>query len=714
MLGGESLCMGVNRIMNTPRYLPLLVLFSALLIALNTSAQSTTITYQGRFTENGVPHNGSAEMQFTLWNQPGGGALVASNTVTTVAVNVTNGLFVAQLDFGAAAFPGADRWVQIAARTGLGAFTGLVPRQPVTATPYSLTAANVTGTIPNAGLSGSYGNKVEFENTGNTFAGSGAALTELNATQITTGTVPEARIDPAIARLSQVWSLGGNAGTTAGASFLGTSDNQPLEFKVNGQRALRLEPTAIGFAVNVIGGASSNSVAPGTVGATIAGGGRSSFNLFHSISSDYATIGGGQANAISPGATGAMIAGGGFNRIETNSAYAIVGGGQNNLILSNATHSIIAGGRSNTIYPAAFHGTISGGFGNVVSNQYATVVGGYGNTASGHSSLATGAGTIASGDGSTAMGVQTTASGYFSTAMGSYNTASGSQSTAMGISTTASGSQSTAMGFGTTASGDFSTAMGDTTVASAYNSTAMGNLSTAAGTHSTAIGRRAKANHQGSFVWSDSQDASFASTTTNQFSLRAGGGVRFSDDTPALSFGSTGRQMIHLWGVAHGIGVQPNTTYFRTGTRFSWFRGGTHSNAENSAGTGGTVAMTLTSGGLTVNGTFVSSSDRNAKRDFQPVDPLAVLDKVVALPLSEWTYQADEEASRHLGPMAQDFKAAFGLGSGDKHIATVDAGGVALAAIQGLNQKLEQRLEQKETELAELKARLERLEQLLK
>ena len=57
--------------------------------------------------------------------------------------------------------------------------------------------------------------------------------------------------------------------------------------------------------------------------------------------------------------------------------------------------------------------------------------------------------------------------------------------------------------------------------------------------------------------------------------------------------------------------------------------------------------------------------------------------------------------------------AAFGVGPDDKHIATVDADGVALAAIQGLNQKLEQKLEQKEMEITELKARMEKLERLM-
>ena len=92
----------------------------------------------------------------------------------------------------------------------------------------------------------------------------------------------------------------------------------------------------------------------------------------------------------------------------------------------------------------------------------------------------------------------------------------------------------------------------------------------------------------------------------------------------------------------------------------------------------------------TTPGAFVSASDRNVKENFAPVQPREMLEKVIALPLSSWNYKADT-ATRHVGPMAQDFYAAFGVGPGDKHIATVDADGVALAAIQGLNQKVEDR-----------------------
>jgi hypothetical protein len=103
------------------------------------------------------------------------------------------------------------------------------------------------------------------------------------------------------------------------------------------------------------------------------------------------------------------------------------------------------------------------------------------------------------------------------------------------------------------------------------------------------------------------------------------------------------------------------------------------------------------------------TSDRNAKDKFTTVDSQTILEKVAALPMSEWDYK-DDPGVRHLGPVAQDFHAAFGLnGSDDTHISVVDEGGVALAAIQGLNQKLEQ----KEAEITELKQRMELLESLL-
>lgn len=93
------------------------------------------------------------------------------------------------------------------------------------------------------------------------------------------------------------------------------------------------------------------------------------------------------------------------------------------------------------------------------------------------------------------------------------------------------------------------------------------------------------------------------------------------------------------------------------------------------------------------------TSDRNAKEQFKPVNARDVLERVARLPITEWQYKEHSDA-RHIGPMAQDFREAFALGRDEKHITSVDADGVALAAIQGLNEKVVE----KDAELARLKA----------
>ena len=86
---------------------------------------------------------------------------------------------------------------------------------------------------------------------------------------------------------------------------------------------------------------------------------------------------------------------------------------------------------------------------------------------------------------------------------------------------------------------------------------------------------------------------------------------------------------------------------------------------------------------------FNNVSDRNLKENFEAVDGTEVLEKVTNLPVSTWNFIADEDSARHLGPTAQDFHAAFGLGEHETHISTVDASGVAIAAIQGLDSKVD-------------------------
>lgn len=121
---------------------------------------------------------------------------------------------------------------------------------------------------------------------------------------------------------------------------------------------------------------------------------------------------------------------------------------------------------------------------------------------------------------------------------------------------------------------------------------------------------------------------------------------------------------------------------------------------------GGTFLTLKSTGGVKTAGPVNGLSDRNAKQDFTAVDGSSLLGRLAALEVSEWSYISEGPGVRHVGPTAQDFKAAFGLGDDDTHISLSDLSGVALAAIQELHLRLQQR----DREIAELRRRLEALE----
>ena len=110
---------------------------------------------------------------------------------------------------------------------------------------------------------------------------------------------------------------------------------------------------------------------------------------------------------------------------------------------------------------------------------------------------------------------------------------------------------------------------------------------------------------------------------------------------------------------------------------------------------------------------MVESSDANRKTNFAPVDSEKVLAQVAELPIQSWSYRHDDPAVRHVGPTAQDFRAAFGLGADEQHIAPLDVNGVSLAAIQELYRQVQMqnaRIEMLERQNALLQAELERLQ----
>jgi hypothetical protein len=330
--------------------------------------------------------------------------------------------------------------------------------------------------------------------------------------------------------IAGAWGLAGNSGTTAGANFLGTTDSQPLELKVNGQRALRLEPNASG--PNLVGGFFGNAVLAGASGATIAGGGASSPgpNL---VSDDYGTIGGG------------------FNNVA--------GDQDAGNDPTSAVDATVAGGADNTASDLA--STVAGGSDNTASDDFSTVGGGGGNRAIAPSSTVGGGG-------------QNTASGTLSTVPGGFT-------------------------------------------------------NTAAGFFSFAAGRRAKANHQGAFVWADSTNADFASTGADQFLVRASGGAKILKGTSSF----------------HGTGAALQVEHAGTDGEAAWLRINDSASVasvlnllKHPSGTGDFLECTNFDGTNTTrkchidqNGTYTAGSDfaeslpvRGGKARYQPGDVLSI------------------------------------------------------------------------------------------
>lgn len=166
-------------------------------------AQGTTFTYQGRLDLSGSPASGSYDFRFRLAADPAGNNYLGSPVLTN-AVPVTNGLFAAELDFGPL-FTGSNYWLAVDVKSnGLANYTSLVPLQPLTPAPYAImanNASNLLGMLPAAQLSGTIadGNLPAspiFSGTLNagSFSGNGGGLTNLNAGNLSSGTVPLAAL----------------------------------------------------------------------------------------------------------------------------------------------------------------------------------------------------------------------------------------------------------------------------------------------------------------------------------------------------------------------------------------------------------------------------------------------------------------------------------------------------------------------------------------
>ena len=751
-------------------FLPFVLTVSLLIQLPMAFGQGSAFTYQGHLTDDGSPANGLYDFRFKLYSDSLGNTQVGVSYLAN-GIPTTNGLFTVAIDYGAAIFTGSNYWLEVDVKTnGAGSYALLSPLQAVTPTPYAImanSASNLLGTFPAAQLNGTILNAAlpgspSFSGTvtAMSFSGGGADLTNVNADTLNGLSA------------TNFWQPGGN--TVSPGQFLGSLNNQPVELRVNNLRALQLMPDYWGYgAPNVIGGSPYNFVSPYVTGATIGGGGATNYADYEAytnkVTSDFGTVSGGYQNASSYAATvaggyyntasgGRSVVGGGdgntasgenatvaggFVNLATNYASTVPGGAQN---LAGGWYSFAAGQRAKATNRGAFvwadsqnsdfsstnidsfnvraaggvrlvtgsagmtldgqpvlttgsstlglslqqnfsggpnviegspdnfvadgvvGATIGGGgaanfFGfasytNRVTQHFGTVSGGYDNIAGGQGATVGGGyrnaatntyATISGGYGNTAAGYTSTVGG------GDANTAGNSSATVGGgYANNATGAEATVGGgYANSASGYYATVGGgDTNTASGYYATVPGGtFNIAGGDNSFAAGRDARALHDGAFVWNDGVSGSLTSTNANSVSMRASGGYRL------------------LSGYASGVFLAP--------------------------------------GG----GSWTSLSDRNAKEHFAKVNTQTVLARVAALPLSTWNYKSQDAHIRHLGPMAQDFKAAFGIGETDKGITAIDAEGVALAAIQGLNQKVDRREASLETQLQQKDAEIQQLEQ---
>jgi trimeric autotransporter adhesin len=234
----------------------------------------------------------------------------------------------------------------------------------------------------------------------------------------------------------------------------------------------------------------------------------------------------------------------------------------------------------------------------------------------------------------------------------------GFYSWAGGYNTTASQIATFAFGYQATASGPYSISLGHTTNAEGQGAIAIGYRSTADGDYSLALGQRASADgFTGAIVIADgSTSDSVLANANNQFTVRAAGGYRL------------------------------------------------YSNATRTTG------VSMSPGGSS----WLVISDRSRKENFQGIDGEDVLSRIRALPVTTWQYRDEEDrAVRHIGPMAQDWHAAFGFSPDDTTINMSDFDGVNLAAIQALEARTAaqaSRMDALEAENARLRAQNDRLE----
>jgi len=697
----------------------------------------STLGYQAQVKLNGAPVNGSYDFQFKLYNSatPGSGVQVGTTEFLNDVV-LANGLLDTVLDFAPTLpFDGYRRYLEIGVRAGgdNGAYQILSPRQPLVPTAYAshalqaevaqIAALDSVGTdsIVDGSVKGFDVDATQVQLRVGGSCASGSAIRAVNGD----GTVSCEAVS------------GGGAGVADGSvTTAKLADNAVTAIKLasGSVDASKIVAGAVTSAAITDGAVAASDLAIGAVGAAAIADGAvgvqeidaasvqrrvsgtcASGNAIRTVNADGSVV---CENAGGGGSSGWGLAGNtGTNPanqfLGTTDAvdlvlraantpvarYNVTGGVPNvamgspaNTRASGVLGSVLAGGGMGDVanHMADNYGVVAGGGANTAgkpdgdpSNQsYATVGGGYSNSATAQ--------------------FATIGGGFFNNAMGRHATvAGGSSGIAQGEYSMVPG------GLNNSAGGDFSFAAGR--FSRVRNAQDAGESASCSAT--------ATCGDEGAFVWADAQTSPFALATSgpNQFLVRAGGGVMFN----AVEL-DNGLDDFVIGARPDGSGGDADTDLVlrtRSGKTARIFVSDTGGallvNASRFAfgaqdGGSGRYINTGTGAYLSSGGTWTNSSSRALKQDFAAVDVAGVLDRLLALPIQTWRYRS-EDGAIHMGPVAEEFRATFGLGLDGEHIATVDADGVALAAIQGLNAKLDAANRVLEQRVAVLERALERV-----